>query len=150
MHSVLLPGFLKENLPLLRDSGDPLSRPLDFLNQVVDRPGWRIRRGLEGLLGCLLVFRRLARADGQAAGGICDLVDLVRGQDLVDARAAGLEENGGRAVELEEELLRGMLVCSSIVLYRTTVTYPVTPDGHSRPCPDLVEQLHSALPCVRV
>lgn len=27
-------------------------------------------------------------------------------------------------------------------------TYPVTPDGHAGPCPELVEDFHGRFPCV--
>lgn len=129
-----------------------LACPLDFLCQVVNRPR-RCRRSVDGLLGSpagFFFFGRLiflhGRVDCHPARRGGDFIHLARRQDVIDASAAGLEEDSSRAVELEEELDK--LLAGSRTCRWNISAYPISPDGYPGPGPQPVEYLHGSLPRV--
>lgn len=96
-----------------------------------------------GLLNGLLRDARL---------GVGDLVYVVGGEGIGETGAAGLEEDGGGAFELEEELVQRRLVWNVGIgvrrgRQRDWRTYAVAPDCSPRPCAQMEEGGCEELPC---
>ena len=70
---------------------------------------------------------------------ISNVVDLLRTENVTEARASRLQKNRCRSFEAQEQL-RGMLAAASADRETAEVqAYPITPDRPPRPCPHGVQ-----------
>lgn len=134
------PAYLLDlDRTILSDLCNALTNSTELLVQALDRAR-NLRMGGCWLAGLLVDWA------GDASRGICQFGDLTLREDIVDTRATGLHENGGRPVELKEELEKNRQQCTYLRIFTWKSSYSIAPESHPRPCPNLVEQTHSVLP----
>jgi hypothetical protein len=122
VYLVALARLQELNLSIARDLREALLGSLYVLQQLLTRALrdiWvrcRLWDGLFYFVLGLILARRLLLLFEELNGilcrswwGVCDLVDLTSGQNVTDTGTTRLDEDSGRALELQEELVSWFL-----------------------------------------